>query len=190
MVVVLVAALCFGVYSNSLDGRFAFDDNFAIISNGDAHWGGSWLEMWRKDFWGQDIGSDGSHKSYRPLTVLSFRLNHYLHEVWGLGAYDWARKPGASRVRPPANGMVLYYHRPLPSNATSTSTSTLTLTQAIALRPENYTQEIEALGPRGYHIGNVLLHTVVSVLLVPLGHALLQHAACPMPFGACCRNRE
>ena len=31
--------------------------------------------MWRHDFWGQDLASGGSHKSWRPLTVLSFRLN-------------------------------------------------------------------------------------------------------------------
>ena len=35
-------------------------------------WTGS---LWVNDFWGQNLTSEGSHKSWRPLTVLSFRLN-------------------------------------------------------------------------------------------------------------------
>eukprot|EP01047_Picozoa_sp_COSAG01_P091823 COSAG01_NODE_23334_length_819_cov_0.929167_1_plen_195_part_10 len=30
------------------------------------------------DFWGEPMASPNSHKSYRPLTVLSFRLSHWL----------------------------------------------------------------------------------------------------------------
>ena len=37
-----------------------------------------WHLLWH-DFWGQNIDRDDSHKSYRPLTVLSFRLNR----AWG-----------------------------------------------------------------------------------------------------------
>lgn len=33
------------------------------------------------DFWGTPLTHSGSHKSYRPLCVLSFRLNHWLHEL-------------------------------------------------------------------------------------------------------------
>lgn len=35
------------------------------------------------DFWGQDITLPDSHKSYRPLTVLTYRADHY---VYGLHA--------------------------------------------------------------------------------------------------------
>lgn len=31
--------------------------------------------FWTRDFWGQDLRDAGSHKSWRPLTVLSFRVN-------------------------------------------------------------------------------------------------------------------
>ena len=34
--------------------------------------------LWTNDFWGQALRSPMSHKSYRPLTVLSFRLQHRL----------------------------------------------------------------------------------------------------------------
>lgn len=33
--------------------------------------------MWRNDFWGTPLNSSGSHGSYRPLCVLTFRLNHW-----------------------------------------------------------------------------------------------------------------
>lgn len=31
--------------------------------------------LWRNDFWGRDITHRLSHKSYRPLTILSFRVD-------------------------------------------------------------------------------------------------------------------
>lgn len=33
--------------------------------------------MWRNDFWGTPLNSSGSHGSYRPLCVLTFRLNQW-----------------------------------------------------------------------------------------------------------------
>ncbi len=45
---------------------------------------GSWLQpqplaqIWIDDFWGEPMASANSHKSYRPLTVLSFRLSYTL----------------------------------------------------------------------------------------------------------------
>jgi hypothetical protein len=38
------------------------------------------------DFWGQDIRLSDSHKSYRPLTTLTFRLDH---NIYGLNAYGY-----------------------------------------------------------------------------------------------------
>ncbi len=37
------------------------------------------------DFWGTPLTHPGSHKSYRPLCVLTFRLNYWLAglEPWG-----------------------------------------------------------------------------------------------------------
>lgn len=37
------------------------------------------------DFWGTPLTHSGSHKSYRPLCVLSFRLNYWLHELQPAG---------------------------------------------------------------------------------------------------------
>jgi hypothetical protein len=45
----------------------------------------SLYRLFRNDFWGQDIALSDSHKSYRPLTVLSFRLNYYLNGLDAVG---------------------------------------------------------------------------------------------------------
>nr|XP_030712668.1 protein O-mannosyl-transferase TMTC4 isoform X4 [Globicephala melas] len=34
-------------------------------------------DLWHHDFWGNQLSSNTSHKSYRPLTVLVFRMNCY-----------------------------------------------------------------------------------------------------------------
>ena len=44
-----------------------------------------WLNLLQNDFWGTPMHVEGSHKSYRPLTVATFRLNYMLHELQPLG---------------------------------------------------------------------------------------------------------
>ena len=41
--------------------------------------------LFRNDFWGTPMNKEQSHKSYRPLTVLTFRLNYLVHELAPLG---------------------------------------------------------------------------------------------------------
>ncbi|XP_034841025.1 protein O-mannosyl-transferase TMTC4-like [Maniola hyperantus] len=62
----------------TLQGYFVFDDSEAILKNKDVT-SGSWLDSFRDDFWGTSITSNHSHKSYRPLTILTFRLNYVLN---------------------------------------------------------------------------------------------------------------
>lgn len=76
-VVFICAAL---VYSNTLNGDFVHDDIPAILRNRDVKGLTSMLKVFKNDFWGVDIKSNRSHKSYRPFCVLSFRLNYYIHE--------------------------------------------------------------------------------------------------------------
>ena len=73
---VLFSAL---LYANTLGGGYVWDDRAAIIGNKDVLGTNSFSTLFGNDFWGQDIQGDYSHKSYRPVTVLSFRLNHVLH---------------------------------------------------------------------------------------------------------------
>ena len=81
--VVLVSAVSFLAYYNSLWGGFVFDDHRAILTNDDLDaektdiWG-----LFVNDFWGGHMSRPESHKSYRPLTVLTYRyLNFWLHRL-------------------------------------------------------------------------------------------------------------
>ncbi len=69
--------LSLAVYWNSLPGDLVFDDITAIRDNKDLRDHVSPLQLWSHDFWGAPIHSERSHKSYRPLTVLTFRWNYY-----------------------------------------------------------------------------------------------------------------
>ncbi|KAG9349572.1 hypothetical protein JZ751_028020 [Albula glossodonta] len=75
VLICLAALLCF---MNSYDGEFVFDDSEAIINNKDLKPETALSNIWRNDFWGSNLSSNTSHKSYRPLTVLTFRLNYLL----------------------------------------------------------------------------------------------------------------
>lgn len=77
-----VGILC---YINSLNCNFCFDDLSAVVENEDLRPDTPLLHLFRNDFWGTPMSQDGSHKSYRPLTVASFRINYALGELspWG-----------------------------------------------------------------------------------------------------------
>lgn len=66
----LVAILC---YYNGLDGEFVHDDIPAITLNKDVIGKNQIAQLFHDDFWGTPMSDANSHKSYRPLTVLSFR---------------------------------------------------------------------------------------------------------------------
>ncbi|XP_071455403.1 protein O-mannosyl-transferase TMTC4-like [Hetaerina americana] len=102
--IVIVALAAFLTYFNSLDGNFVFDDSEAIVKNKDVHPEAPLWNVFQNDFWGTPLKSNNSHKSYRPLTVLTFRWN-----CWMSGG----------------------------------------------------------LWPFGFHLINVLLHAIVSVLMLP-----------------------
>lgn len=71
------------VYFNSLNGGFAFDDHRAILENPDLQpEERSLWQLLNNDFWGGSMTREVSHKSYRPLTVLSYRyLNYAISEL-------------------------------------------------------------------------------------------------------------
>lgn len=70
VIVVSISVFC---YLNSLEGDFVHDDIPAIIANPDVLGTTSITEMCQNDFWGTPMSDVNSHKSYRPLTVLTFR---------------------------------------------------------------------------------------------------------------------
>ncbi|KAK5848762.1 hypothetical protein PBY51_008456 [Eleginops maclovinus] len=71
----LLAAVCALCYSSSLHGELVHDDVWAIINNPDVRPGSSLKNVFSNDFWGKRMADNTSHKSYRPLCILTFRLN-------------------------------------------------------------------------------------------------------------------
>ena len=57
----------------------------AILTNQDLLPLKSWWNLFYNDFWGTPLSHSGSHKSYRPLCVLTYRMNYYFSELnpWG-----------------------------------------------------------------------------------------------------------
>jgi len=73
-VIVFIAGII--SFANSYNGEFVFDDAEALINNKDVHTGTdavSLSDVFLHDFWGSQLALNTSHKSYRPLTVLTFR---------------------------------------------------------------------------------------------------------------------
>ncbi|XP_041113129.1 protein O-mannosyl-transferase TMTC2-like isoform X2 [Polyodon spathula] len=86
MIVELVcSAVAVVLNLNTLGADFCYDDSRAIKTNQDLLPETPWTHIFYNDFWGTLLTHSGSHKSYRPLCTLSFRLNHALGglDPWG-----------------------------------------------------------------------------------------------------------
>ncbi|XP_051546267.1 protein O-mannosyl-transferase TMTC3-like [Myxocyprinus asiaticus] len=77
----LLSGLVVGCYWNSLFCGFVFDDVSAILDNKDLRPTTPLKNLFLNDFWGTPMSEERSHKSYRPLTVLTFRLNYLFSEL-------------------------------------------------------------------------------------------------------------
>ncbi|XP_019638100.1 PREDICTED: transmembrane and TPR repeat-containing protein 3-like [Branchiostoma belcheri] len=82
---VLLVVAVVTCYWNSLFCGFVFDDMSAIKDNRDLRPSTPVFNLFLNDFWGTPMHMEKSHKSYRPLCVLTFRLNYLLHELEPLG---------------------------------------------------------------------------------------------------------
>lgn len=72
--VLLVVLLAVVPYYVTVDGTFVFDDRESILKNEDVYNLNIPIkEIFAHDFWGSNITSKLSHKSYRPLTIMAFR---------------------------------------------------------------------------------------------------------------------
>lgn len=76
-----MTGLVVGCYWNSLSCGFVFDDVSAILDNKDLRPSTPLRNLFLNDFWGTPMAEERSHKSYRPLTVLTFRLNYLFSEL-------------------------------------------------------------------------------------------------------------
>lgn len=81
----LCGALGVLTYLNTLQCGIVYDDEPAIKKNRDLHPQTPWANILTHDFWGAEMTSSSSHKSYRPLCVATFRLNYLIHGLEPLG---------------------------------------------------------------------------------------------------------
>ncbi|XP_017006837.3 protein O-mannosyl-transferase Tmtc1 [Drosophila takahashii] len=79
------SALAFVLYLNTLNAGFVYDDRRAILANGDVTGFHPAAHLLRNDFWGTPLVDSGSHGSWRPLCVLSFRLNFLAGGITPMG---------------------------------------------------------------------------------------------------------
>ncbi|XP_043487611.1 protein O-mannosyl-transferase TMTC2-like isoform X1 [Polistes fuscatus] len=82
---VACALVATALYCNTLQAGFVYDDRRAILTNPDLLSSTPWYRLLENDFWGTPLKDSGSHGSYRPLCVATFRLNHLLGNLdpWG-----------------------------------------------------------------------------------------------------------
>ena len=62
--------------NQALNGGYVYDDAGSVIKNVVVNGRVGWKEAFKRDFWGQEMIEAGSHKSFRPITTLSLRLNY------------------------------------------------------------------------------------------------------------------
>ncbi|CAL8471954.1 g11496 [Coccomyxa elongata] len=75
LIVSVLACIGAASYFNTLQAGFTYDDFYAVINNRDVTDDNTPLyDLLLNDFWGYKISRPNSHKSYRPLTTLSLRL--------------------------------------------------------------------------------------------------------------------
>ncbi|CAG9861780.1 unnamed protein product, partial [Phyllotreta striolata] len=75
LLVIFAAVSC---YLNGLKGAFVHDDIPALAVNRDVLAVNRLTAVFSNDFWGTPMSDADSHKSYRPLTTLTFRWNYQL----------------------------------------------------------------------------------------------------------------
>ncbi|CAG9767800.1 unnamed protein product [Ceutorhynchus assimilis] len=72
----LVGTVAVACYLNGIDGDFVHDDIPAVTLNKDVLAVNTVKSVFENDFWGTPMADENSHKSYRPLTILTFRANY------------------------------------------------------------------------------------------------------------------
>ncbi|KAM8712089.1 hypothetical protein ACLKA7_012590 [Drosophila subpalustris] len=82
---VCICIACLVCYYNSTQCGLVFDDISAIRDNKDLRPSTPLRNVFLNDFWGTPMRKEQSHKSYRPLTVLTFRFNYLLHALEPFG---------------------------------------------------------------------------------------------------------
>lgn len=78
---IAIVSVCTLCYYNSSSCGLVFDDISAVKDNKDLRPSTPLKNIFLNDFWGTPMRKEQSHKSYRPLTVLTFRFNYLVHQL-------------------------------------------------------------------------------------------------------------
>ncbi|XP_064470417.1 protein O-mannosyl-transferase Tmtc3-like [Ornithodoros turicata] len=81
----IVAATACSAYASALGAGLVYDDIAAITKNRDIRPTTPITNLLHNDFWGTPLTKEESHKSYRPLTVLTYRINYAVHGLEPFG---------------------------------------------------------------------------------------------------------
>ena len=107
------AALCgavgAAVFASSLHGVPVYDDIEVIVKNPDMAADAPLSALWRHDFWGAPLTAARSHKSYRPLTSLSFKLDLALAGQRGGGGGGGGGSGGEAATPPSPHALVVLH---------------------------------------------------------------------------------
>lgn len=72
--IICIAGLIYVSYSNALKNDFVFDDHLAIVNNRDTTSDSQWSDLFFHDIWGKNLTAIDSHRSYRPLLIILFKI--------------------------------------------------------------------------------------------------------------------
>lgn len=79
--ILVIFAVATATSYNSVHNDFVFDDDRGVVNNPDLRPENSIFGLLYHDFWGTPMSEFRSHKSYRPLTVLTFRWNYAISKL-------------------------------------------------------------------------------------------------------------
>ena len=82
---VWIAAVAIIAYwdKQALTGNWVYDDAGSVLKNIVVNGQVPWTDVFTRDFWGTSMKEVTSHKSFRPLTTITFKLNWILNEHFG-----------------------------------------------------------------------------------------------------------
>jgi protein O-mannosyl-transferase len=67
----------------ALKGNWVYDDAGSVLKNVVVNGEVPWKDVFTRDFWGTSMKEMTSHKSFRPITTITFKLNWILNEHFG-----------------------------------------------------------------------------------------------------------
>jgi Domain of unknown function (DUF1736) len=133
----LIAVLAYWDRETALCGSFVYDDAGSIKNNVVVNNSVPWTQVFYRDYWGTKMTNVQSHKSFRPITTLTFKLNWLLAEHF---QKQKLQKQQQQQQQPGEEG----------ENSKSNK-------NALALDDSDFTV--------GFHIVNYLLHGLVTLLV-------------------------